>query len=200
MRVPWSCPNRVLILTMSSAHCSTISHHSEPPCHLSIGSMTTNSRKHLSEISTMGCAKEAEKASCGEMVVQKGALDSNMFSINSKVFRCFRVETVRGREKKQTLQKHPFWTTVFPHDAFSASLAQTRTRGWRTEGVGGQMGLARGDPSSYARNSEKGDTIPWNYFFPYLGPVSRQNRRQRLFRISVSVTKKSVASGHIVTR
>ena len=39
-----------------------------------------------------GGAKEVEKASCGETVVQKGVLRANL----------------KGAEKKRTLQKHPF--------------------------------------------------------------------------------------------
>ena len=32
-------------------------------------------------------------------------------------------QSLKGAEKKRTLQKTPFWTIVSPHDAFSAPLA-----------------------------------------------------------------------------
>ena len=34
-----------------------------------------------------GCAKGAEKASCGETVVQNAKMDSTIFSMNSEVFK-----------------------------------------------------------------------------------------------------------------
>ena len=34
-------------------------------------------------------------------------------------------ENLKGAKKKRTLQKHPFWTTVSPHDAFAAPLAHS---------------------------------------------------------------------------
>ena len=36
-----------------------------------------------------GCAKGAEKASCGETVVQKGVLESPFLLYPLEVFRCF---------------------------------------------------------------------------------------------------------------
>ena len=36
---------------------------------------------------------------------------ANMFSVNSKVFRCFN-SNLKGQRKNRTLQNHPFWTTV----------------------------------------------------------------------------------------
>ena len=55
-----------------------------------------------------GCAKGAEKASCGETVVQKGVLESPFLLFShlrfSGVFRA----NLTGQEKKRTLQKHPF--------------------------------------------------------------------------------------------
>ena len=49
-------------------------------------------------------------ATCSHLVLQcSGALRANL----------------RGERRKRTLRKHPFWTTVFPHDAFSAPLAHS---------------------------------------------------------------------------
>ena len=58
------------------------------------------------------------------MVVQNAKLDSNMFSIKSKFFRCFHSEP-EGAEKRTDSPKAPFRTTVSPHDAFSAPLARS---------------------------------------------------------------------------
>ena len=51
-------------------------------------------------------------------------MDSTNFSINSKVFRCLRA-SFTGAEKKTDFPRTPFWTTVSPHDAFSAPLAHS---------------------------------------------------------------------------
>ena len=73
-----------------------------------------------------GCAKGAEKASCRETVVQNAKMDSNSFSINSKVCKCFKSKSnLKGSEKKTDSPKTPFWRTVSPHDAFSAPLARS---------------------------------------------------------------------------
>ena len=40
--------------------------------------------------SVWGCAKGAAKASCGEMVVQKGVLESPFLLCPAKVFKCFK--------------------------------------------------------------------------------------------------------------
>ena len=71
-----------------------------------------------------GCAKGAEKASCGETVVQKGVLESPFLLFPLKVFRCFQGKPYWGREETDS-PKTPFWTTVSPHDAFSAPLARS---------------------------------------------------------------------------
>ena len=67
------------------------------------------------------------KASCGETVVQKGVFGGSVSSLPpsgllSKHLQ--RPENLKGAKKKRTLQKHPFWTTVSPRDAFAASLAR----------------------------------------------------------------------------
>ena len=46
-----------------------------------------------------GCAERTEKASCGETVVQNAKMDSNIFSINSMVFKRFK--------SKPSLKTHP---------------------------------------------------------------------------------------------
>ena len=71
-----------------------------------------------------GCAKGAEKASCGGTVVQKGVLESPFLLFPLKVFRCFQGRPYWGREETDS-PKTPFWTTVSPHDAFSAPLAHS---------------------------------------------------------------------------
>ena len=43
----------------------------------------------ISPLKNLGCAKGAEKASCGEQVVQKGVLESPFLPCPLKVFRCF---------------------------------------------------------------------------------------------------------------
>ena len=40
-------------------------------------------------------------------------------------FSCVLRANLKGAEKKRTLQKHTFWTTVSPHDAFAAPLARS---------------------------------------------------------------------------
>ena len=74
-----------------------------------------------------GCARRAEKASCGETVVQKGVLESPLLLFPLKVFRCFQGKPYWGREETDS-PKTPFWTTVSPHDAFSAPLARSDVR------------------------------------------------------------------------
>ena len=54
-----------------------------------------------------GWAKGAEKASCGETVVQKGVLESPFLLCPLRVFRCFKAN-LNGAEQKRTLQTHPF--------------------------------------------------------------------------------------------
>ena len=72
----------------------------------------------------MGCAKGAEKASCGETVVQHVKMDSTIFSISSKVVMYFKSKPQGGGEENG-LTETPFWTTVSPHVAFSAPLARS---------------------------------------------------------------------------
>ena len=55
-------------------------------------------------------------------VVQKGVLESPFLLFPLKVFRCYQGKPYWGREETDS-PKTPFWTTVSPHDAFSASLA-----------------------------------------------------------------------------
>ena len=75
----------------------------------------------LSGISPLlGCAKEAEKASCGETVVQKGV---HFFSAPLR-FALKQLKSLRG-QRGNGLPKTPFWMTVSPHDAFSAPLARS---------------------------------------------------------------------------
>ena len=68
-------------------------------------------------------AKRAEKASCGETVVQKGVFGESVSSLPPSGFYdlsgILRAKTLRGEEKKRALQKHPFGqpflrTTPFP--------------------------------------------------------------------------------------
>ena len=61
-----------------------------------------------------GCAKGAEKAPRRELVMQNAQMDSNMSSINYKVFRFFQEQTLRGQRRKQTLQEHPFGRPFLP--------------------------------------------------------------------------------------
>ena len=56
-----------------------------------------------------GCAKGAEEASCGEMVVQNTKMDRNIFSMNSKVLRCFKCKPQEGREENGLSKKTLFW-------------------------------------------------------------------------------------------
>ena len=44
-----------------------------------------------------------------------------------KVFRCFQGKPYWAREETDS-PKTPFWTTVSPHDAFSAPLARSESR------------------------------------------------------------------------
>ena len=58
-------------------------------------------------------AKGAEKASCGETVVQNAKMDSKIPSMKSMVFRCLRA-SLKEQRRKRTLQKHHFGRP-FPH-------------------------------------------------------------------------------------
>ena len=75
-----------------------------------------------------GCAKGAEKASCGERVVQKGVLESPFLLFPLKVFRA----NLAGAQKKRTLQKHPFGRP-FPRTTPSPLLWRALNFGWGTE-------------------------------------------------------------------
>ena len=79
--------------------------------------------KNITELKNWGCAEGVEKASCGE-TVQKGVLESPFLLFPLKVFRCFQGKPYWGREETDS-PKTPFWTTVSPHDAFSALLARS---------------------------------------------------------------------------
>ena len=73
-----------------------------------------------------GRAKGAEKASCGQTVVQKSVFGE---SVSLSAPKSLLLEHLKGPEnrkraqRKRTLQKHPFGqvTTVSPHNAFSLS-------------------------------------------------------------------------------
>ena len=69
------------------------------------------------------CAKGAEKAWCGETVVQKSIFEESVSSLPPLGLILKHLKTLRGAEKKRTLQK----TTIFPHDAFSAPLVRSDT-------------------------------------------------------------------------
>ena len=75
--------------------------------------------RHLS-----GCAKGAEKAACGETVVQKGVSWSFRFFSAPLGFSSVVMANLitKGAEKKWTLQTTHFLTIVSPHDAFSAPV------------------------------------------------------------------------------
>ena len=60
-----------------------------------------------------GCAKGAEKASCGETVVQKGVLESPFLLFPFKVFRCFQGKPYYGREETDS-SKNTFLDDRFP--------------------------------------------------------------------------------------
>ena len=47
-------------------------------------------KTHVKDQISCGGALGATKASCGETVVQNEKMDSNMFSINSEVFKCLK--------------------------------------------------------------------------------------------------------------
>ena len=65
--------------------------------------------------------KEAETASCGETVSQKGVLGESVSSLPPLSFSGASRANLMAAEKKRTLQKKtPFSTTVSPHDALSA--------------------------------------------------------------------------------
>ena len=55
-------------------------------------------------------------------VVQNAKMDSSTLSVNSKGSGVLR-PNLKGAEKKADSPKTPFWTTISPHDAFSAPLA-----------------------------------------------------------------------------
>ena len=60
------------------------------------------------------------------MVVHKGVLESPFLLCPVKVFKCFKGKPQGGREETDS-PKTPFWTTVSPHDAFTAPLAHSDT-------------------------------------------------------------------------
>ena len=66
-------------------------------------------------INFLGRANGAEKASCGEMVVQNAKMDSsNIFSINSKV-QVFQEQTLSVREERRNgLSKSTLLDDCFP--------------------------------------------------------------------------------------
>ena len=75
-----------------------------------------------------GRAKGAAKASCGETVVQKGVFGESVSSLPPQGFQDLSGvlrANLKGAEKKRTLPKTPFWTTVSLHDAFAAPLAHS---------------------------------------------------------------------------
>ena len=66
-------------------------------------------------------------ASCGETVIRKGAFGESVSSLPPFEFSVLRVNQKGGREEMD-FPKTPFWTTVSPHDAFSAPLVRSDKR------------------------------------------------------------------------
>ena len=54
-----------------------------------------------------GCSEGVANASCGESVVQNAKMDSNVFSISSTAFRCFKSQPCEGSEEMDS-PKTPF--------------------------------------------------------------------------------------------
>ena len=71
-------------------------------------------------------AKGAEKASCGEIVVQKGVLESLFSSLPPQVLLLKRLKTLELM-KTFLLSAVAFWMTVSPHDTVSAPLVRPQT-------------------------------------------------------------------------
>ena len=104
-----------------------VSYHCKPPVAIMAPSFSELVSKFWKLV--WGRAKGAAKGSCGETVVQKGVFGESVSSLLLKVFqdlfRRFKEKNPKGAEKKTGLSKKtPFWTTVSPHDPFSAPLAR----------------------------------------------------------------------------
>ena len=58
-------------------------------------------------------------------MVQKGVFGESVSSLLPLRFALATHENLKEAERKRTLQKPPFWTTVSPHDAFAAPLERS---------------------------------------------------------------------------
>ena len=75
-----------------------------------------------------GAPKERRRRRAEKRLSKRVFLESPFLLCPLKVFRTFQVflkTNLKGAEKKRTLSKTPFWTTVSPHDAFAAPLAHS---------------------------------------------------------------------------